>query len=92
MTAKKFAARRGISASALHYWSWRLRTEARENEAGRTPAPPFVEIVSSAGVVGHDPRPAEPFEVVLGDCMRIRVPARFDAEALKRLVDALERR
>jgi len=34
----------------------------------------------------------EPFEVVLGDRVRIRVPVRFDAEALQRLIDALERR
>jgi hypothetical protein len=99
LTAKKFVARRRFSASALHYWSWRLRAEARENETGRTSAaPPVVEIVRATGVVSlgepagvHDAAP-EPFEVVIGERVRIRVPVRFDAEALVRLVAILERR
>ena len=99
LTAKKFVTRRKFSASALHHWSWRLRAEARENETGRTSAaPPVVEIVGAAGVVGHDAQVSnrdaapEPFEVVIGERVRIRVPVRFDAEALVRLVAILERR
>jgi len=99
LTAKKFAACRRYSASALHYWSWWLRAEARAKETGSPPAiPPVVEIVGAAGVVGHDAQVSnrgaapEPFEVVIGERVRIRVSMHFDAEALVRLVAALEHR
>jgi hypothetical protein len=99
LTAKKFAARRGLSACTLYYWSWRQSAEARDSETGRlSSAPTFVEIVGAADVVGHGSqavgvRPvAEPFEILLGDRIRIRVPVNFDEAALCRLVAILERR
>ena len=93
LTAKQFAGRLRFSVGALHYWSWRLRREERARGAASTPMiPPVVEIVGAAGVVGHDLRPGEPFEVLIGDRVRIRVPVHFDEAALVRLVDALERR
>jgi hypothetical protein len=95
LAAKKFAARQGLTAGSLYRWSWRLRAEERGRKAGRTSeAPPVVEIVGAVGVVGQDPQSGapEPFEVLLGERVRILVPVRFDAEALVRLVAILERR
>jgi hypothetical protein len=99
LTAKQFAGRLRFSVGALHYWSWRLRREERARGAASTPMiPPVVEIVGAAGVVGHGTQTvsvgpdAEPFEVLIGDRVRIRVPVHFDEAALVRLVDALERR
>lgn len=61
-------------------------------------APTFVVVVNAAAVVGddasvpgHETAP-EPFDVVLVDGVRVRVPVRFDDAAVARLVVALERR
>ena len=99
LTAKEFAEPHGLSVERLYHWSSRLRREERARGAACAPVfPPVVEIVGSAGVVGHGMQTisvgsgAEPFEVFLGERVRIRVPVHFDEGALVRLVAALERR
>jgi hypothetical protein len=70
-------------------------------ERARAISPAFLEIVRPAG----QPEPrceakrravaadaAERFELVLRSGHRVRVPAQFEAGALRRLVDALEAR
>jgi len=56
----------------------------------RGAAPPFVEIVRAADLVGH----GEPgrFALLLGDSVRILIPPDFDEAELLRLVLALEGR
>jgi hypothetical protein len=61
LTAKEFAAKTGINAGTLQFWSYKLRR----------PAP-------------------RRFEVELGNGRRLRVPATFDASALKALFAILE--
>lgn len=80
MSASAFAAREGLNAGTLSWWSSQLRAEVR-------PRPAFVDVTSvvaaSAGAA---------IEVVVGDSVRIRVNAGFDPELLRAVVAALEER
>jgi hypothetical protein len=89
-----FCEREGVSDASLHWW---LREIARRDGRGRarvaSPAtrkagkPKFVplRVVTSAA-----PEP-QPFELVVAGQV-VRVPARFDPDALRRLIAALEGR
>jgi|WetSurMetagenome_2_1015567.scaffolds.fasta_scaffold946291_2 hypothetical protein len=91
-TAERFAARHGFKAGTLRHWKWLLGAERRGWKARRKKAaPPFVEIVRAADLVGHGAQP-EPFELLLGNAIRIRIPVRFDPASLLLLVNALEGR
>lgn len=86
LTAKEYAARAGVSDRSLTYWKWRLRKEAGEATAAQEPAAALASIVEvRTGVEGR-------IEVELPSGRRIRVPASFDAAALRGLVEALEQR
>jgi hypothetical protein len=79
LSANEFAAEIGVNARTLTYWKWKLgRSESRGVE--------FVEVSPTA--VAADAA-NEQLEVVLDGGVVIRVPARFDAEALRRVVAAL---
>jgi len=92
-TSKEFAAEIGVNPSTLLWWSTKLGASrgaakaagARRRERGtadRLEQLPLVEL--SGGVV--DDR----FELELGGGRRLRIPPRFDAEALGRLLAVLE--
>jgi hypothetical protein len=95
LTAKEYAAEIGVNGHSLSWWKWRLSStcSAIPRERGQRPrrakraAPKavsplmFVELPAAAAV--------EPFEVVLPSSLRVRVPAGFDATALRRLLDVL---
>lgn len=94
LTARQFAAEIGVNAGTLTFWKWKLGSEARgeRRKGGRPPTAPaatFVELVptdlprSPTEIVG------DALEIVLGGGLRIRVPARFDDEALRRVVAVL---
>jgi hypothetical protein len=75
-----------VSEGSLRWWKWRLASDA-SNGATRKPevAPlTFVEMTTAV--------PRDVLEVVLTTGVRIRVPADFDAAAIERLLDVLERR
>jgi len=80
-TAREFAARRGINASTLSYWAWRLGREA-PGSAGLVHASAMIEV--HARPVADDR-----FEIELGG-RRVRVPPSFDVGALRRLLAVLE--
>jgi hypothetical protein len=81
LSAIEFAAEIGVNARTLTYWKWKLgRTESRRAE--------FVEVVPTSEVAPSG-APSEHLEVVLDGGVVIRVPARFDADALRRVVAAL---
>jgi hypothetical protein len=91
LTAKEFAAELGVNVHTLNGWRWKLSTEA--GTARLSASAPFVEVIStsppsqalrSAG--GGSP---DSFEVILREGVRIRVPPRFDAGALRSLLAAL---
>lgn len=104
LTAREFASEMGINPHTLSYWSWKLGKAKTAKSSTKKKPVGFVEVVAetdalvgprredpASGVVPEpscDARP-EPLEVILGDNVRIRVPVRFDAEALRRVVATL---
>ncbi len=83
-TATQFQAKTGIRAGSLRYWQWRLRKEQPPQRARA-----FVEVAPATILPAAAP---ESLEVVLSRGLRLRVPPRFDADAVRQLVDALEAR
>lgn len=92
----EFAGRQGVDRETFRRWLYLLRAErrgrrwsARDRERAGRAAPaislPLLE-VASARV--DDDR----FEIDLGAGRRLRVPATFDAEALRRLLAVLQER
>ena len=81
LTAREFAARNRVKVHTLRHWAWKLG-----REVGDVPSlarvPELIEIHA---------RPAadDRFEIELGG-RRVRVPPSFDADALRRLLAALE--
>jgi len=73
-----FAKREGLSAARVYYWRTRLSGPS---------VPGFVEMVPDECV--SEPRHGV-FEVVVRSGRLVRVPADFDALALRRLVAVLE--
>lgn len=100
LTAEEFAAEMGLNVGTLRHWKYTLEREARlsrrpgqraprrepEPPAPQKPALPLVEIQATSSL--RDER----FEVELGHGRRVRVPASFEAEALRRLLLVLEER
>ena len=76
-SATEFAAEHGLHPTTLTWWRWRFRRDADAHRALS-----FVEVVL-------DPPAATEFVVELGDAVRVRVPAGFDAAELRRLVAVL---
>jgi hypothetical protein len=95
LTSGEFAAGREFTAGGLRHFKSRLvREKARGKRRDRQAPPPFVEVVTAKGLVGLSSRPREdenpePFEMLVGERVRIRIPLAFDPSALKRLVNAL---
>lgn len=82
----EFARRRGLSAATLYWWRSQLSRRVRH---GRTPKIVAVEVVGADG--GHPSRSDRGFELELAGGRRLHVPGDFDAEALSRLIVAVER-
>ena len=91
-TAREFAEGAGVNAGTLAYWAWRLKrersgTEGRQVKRRRSTSASvqgarFVELMVDTPEDGR-------FLLELGDGRRLRIPAAFDAEGLKRLLTAL---
>jgi hypothetical protein len=91
LSAEQFAAELGVNAGTLRHWKYFLGKRASgATVATRAPAaaadlvevPPAVVVASSTSG----------FELELGAERRLRIPAQFDADALKRLLAVLEHR
>ena len=97
LTAKEFAAQAGVNLNTLQSWKWRLAVDARRSLASgsRPPGAPadFVEVLHP-GVAARarvaTQEVAEPLELVFGNGLRLRVPVRFDAATLHRLLATLD--
>jgi hypothetical protein len=89
-TAKVFAAQEGVRAQSLSWWKWKLRKGARGQSAARRAQVVPLSFVRLEPTAGEAAPEALPLEVVLAGGRVVRVPARFDAQALVRLVVALE--
>ncbi len=80
----EFARRRGVSSATLYWWRSHL---SRRGRGGPTPKLVAVEVVGAR----DGDASSGAFEVELAGGRRLRVPARFDADALSRLIAAVER-
>lgn len=83
LPAAEFARRNKLSEASLKWWKWRLGSRGKAKSAQVSPLT-FVEMTAALR--------REPLELVLDGGVHIRVPAEFDAAALARLLDVLERR
>jgi transposase-like protein len=86
LTVADFAHRRGVSPATLYWWRSQISRRVRR---GRTPKIVAVEVVGA--VDGEASRSDRGFELELSHGRRLHVPTRFDAEALSRLIVAVER-
>jgi transposase len=90
-TARDFARTHGFNHNTLTHWSWRLGRSAagaskrRKSGQRRALAGPasLVEVLREGIADGC-------FELELADGRRLRIPPRFDAESLGRLLGVLE--
>lgn len=90
LTGSAFAARIGVKESTLRHWKWLLGQRGRRSSRPASVAgPAFVEI---APLLAGQLTASEPFEVVLGGDVRLRVPQSFDEPALRRLLAVLRER
>jgi len=92
-TAREFAASAAVNAGTLAYWAWRLKRETagagRSKVQRRTRSSrAAVQDASFAELIVDSQEDAR-FLLELGDGRRLRIPAAFDADALKRLLAAL---
>jgi hypothetical protein len=89
LTAKQFATETGINAGTLQFWKYKLARPSEPLRPGRkrVPEPAVSSLVEVRPVsVVRDDR----IEIELNNGRRLRVPPRFDADAVKALVFALE--
>src|SRR4051794_1030303 len=86
LSAEQFAAELGINAGTLKFWKYKLGQPAPEKQQrkARLRRLPLVELQSAP--VTQD----SGFDLELRGGRRVRVPAGFDADALKRLLSVLE--
>lgn len=80
----EYARGRGVRVQRLYRWKRWLAESAGPGRRPR-PAPSFlpVRVVKGVGTESGS------FEIVMGEPVRVRVPADFDAAALSRLLGAL---
>lgn len=92
LSATEFAAEVGVNANTLQSWGWRLGAEQRRAvpPAPRVEPLKFVEVAAptTEGEPAPSPPslPAEKLELVLASGLLVRVPTRFEPEALRRLL------
>ena len=89
MSAAEFALEIGVNARTLTYWKWKL---GKPEPLRAAPRADFVEVVATAPSRIAGDASLDALEVVLVGGVVIRVPSRFDAETLRRVVAALEAR
>lgn len=88
LSAKEFAEQAGVDSDRLRHWKWRLAKEGAEPKAAAVESaavsPPlaFVEVTPTPPRDRDD----EEIEILAPSGFRIRVPERFDAETLRRVL------
>lgn len=92
LTAEQYAAELGINAGTLKFWKYKLGRPQTATEV-RQPGPkkskregralPLVEVKPTVLAATAE------FELELGGGKRLRIPASFEAEALRRLLAVL---
>jgi transposase len=90
LSAKQFAAEAGINAGTLQFWKYKLKKQSAEpprSARRRAPPPTMSSLIEVRPMsIAADNR----FEIELNNGRRLRLPATFDANAVKALVVVLE--
>ena len=90
LSIAEFAAELGVSAATLYQWRRRLADAVDGSVATESSAPELIEVVLGGSQrVPRGPSPAS-LTVRLPGSREIEIPSGFDAEALQRVVRALE--
>jgi len=97
LTGAQFAQQIGVKESTLRHWKWQLEKLARTQRVAPAcpPRDEFVELIaptrrtSAMSAVLTAPKP---LELVLDKGLLVRIPGHFDADALRRLLDAIGHR
>ena len=84
LSVPAFAQREGLDVNRLYRWRGRLA--GMKATVPQPPGPGFVEVRSAPAASC----PSAPIEVVLHGGRVVRVPKSFDADTLRRVVEALE--
>ena len=93
LTAAEFATEIGVSAKALSWWKWQLgRTAPAAKPRARRSRTPKAVVTPLTFVEMSTPVKSEPIEIVFPSGIRVWVSASVDAEALGRVIAALEGR
>jgi hypothetical protein len=96
LTAKEFAAELGINPRSLVFWKWQLKRDGQSAPAiAREPMPKVSRRKSVAKLPLVELRPSlleTRIELELGADRRLKIPAGFDVESLRRLLSVLETR
>ena len=96
LTAKEFAAELGINPRSLVFWKWQLKRDAGGASATSPQRAPMVSrrrSVAKLPLVELRPSLLETrIELELGAGRRLKIPAGFDVESLRRLLSVLETR
>ena len=102
IVAASFAPGSSVSMVARHYdvnanqvFSWRKRYRDEPRAAAASPAPQLIPVMVTAepdGVAAPPPTVVETIEIDVAGKYRVRVSGGVDAQALRRVLDVLERR
>lgn len=97
LSAVKFAAKEGISPHTLRRWGG--KSGSHKSSVQPSNAIQFIEIATprfSQPSADNQAKPQsstltfEPFEIVLRNGRRVRVPVRFESSSLRHLIEILE--
>lgn len=95
LTSKEFAAELGINPRSLVFWKWQLK---RDGQVGTLAGEQMRKVprrrsVAKLPLVELRPSLSETrIELELGAGRRLKIPAGFDVESLRRLLSVLETR
>ena len=91
LSAKEFAEQAGVDSDRLRHWKWRLAREGVEPKATSVESAAVSAPLAFVEVTPTPPRGRddEGIEILAPSGFRIRVPERFDAETLRRVLVAV---
>jgi hypothetical protein len=91
LSAKEFAEQAGVDSDRLRHGKWRLAKESVEPKAASVESAAISAPLAFVEVTPPPPRDRndEEIEILDPSGFRIRVPERFDAETLRRVLAAM---
>lgn len=91
LTAGEFAARAGLSERSLVWWRWKLKSTPAASPTSIAGAFLPVHVIDAEAAEAAPASAPEAFEIALPNGRVIRVPPKFDAQTLERILAIVER-